>query len=224
MASTTNLITEKFIDKFNVVIVGNKGVGKTSIVKKLVKKEDSGDDNDSTNMKSFNPSNYYEKAFKFEETMYYFKIWEAPSKERDFTRFYLPLLRKADCIVMVCASNDRKSFEAINQWSSTIKGYIDTTKKLYLISNKTDLDEETEIGVDEIKQKCEELKIKFFETSARSGYGVEKAFNYIFKKVISKFYKGAKEDPSIEEHFEVEQKKAETTGFCQKCLSSCIII
>ncbi len=68
------------------------------------------------------------------------------------------------------------------------------------------------------------MRIKYFETSAKSGYGITKAFETIFKKIIQKFYKEYKQDGcSTEEQFEVEQIETQQKGVCDKCLSKCII-
>ena len=59
---------------------------------------------------------------------------------------------------------------------------------MILIGNKCDLEDERQVGLDEIVKKGEDFKIESFETSAKTGEGVEDAFETLFTKVLKKVY------------------------------------
>ena len=61
---------------------------------------------------------------------------------------------------------------------------------MILIGNKCDLEDETQVGLDEIVKKNEELKIECFETSLITGEGIEESFETLFTKFLKKFDKG----------------------------------
>lgn len=214
----TLLVAEKAGDKFNIAIVGNKGVGKTSLIKKLMEMDNyqSIPDNSS---KSSLISSCYEKEYSYEDKKHLFKFWDTSSNEDEFKKYYHPVIRKADTVIMLCASDDKGSFNDLDKWYKHIKN-IGTNTKIFLINNKVDLDEDREIGLDELKQKSEKLKIKFNEISVKSGSGIKIAFEEIFKGTILSSY--AEENVQITmEQFNVGEN---TPNIKNKCPCSCNII
>ena len=170
-----------YSDKFNVMIIGDDKVGKTSILKKF------GNINEEEESKFTRVENY-NKEFKYKDEIYLFRLWDTVSKDK-FNSISKAFYQKADCIILICAINDRESFLNINKWIDNIKNNIELEHiEMILIGNKCDLEDERQVGLDEIVKKGEDLKIESFETSAKSGEGVEDAFETLFTKVLKKVY------------------------------------
>ena len=130
--------------------------------------------------------------------------------------------QKADCIVIVSSINNRESFYNISKWVKNIADNIDiNTLPLVLISNKVDLEDERQVGLDEIRQKAEELNIEYYETSAMTGYGLNECFNEVFKKVIKGIYKDSINILKEKEQLLLEKDKEEGSS---QSLMGCIII
>jgi Ras-related protein Rab-2A len=101
--------------------------------------------------------------------------------------------QKAHGMILTCAINNRDSFMNLRIWLGALKESVGLDAiQLIIIANKSDLESEREVSVDEIKQKAADLGIEYFETSAKSGNGIDEAFDTIFKKVYSSVYKKQK--------------------------------
>ena len=179
-----------YSDKFNVMIIGDDKVGKTSILKKF------GNINEEEESKFTRVENY-NKEFKYKDEIYLFRLWDTVSKDK-FNSISKAFYQKADCIILICAINDRESFLNINKWVDNIKNNIELENiEMILIGNKCDLEDERQVGLDEIVKKGEDFKIESFETSAKSGEGVEDAFETLFTKVLKKVYQKNKKNKKI---------------------------
>ena len=184
-----------YSDKFNVMIIGDDKVGKTSILKKF------GNINEEEKSKFTRVENY-NKEFKYKDNIYLFRLWDTVSKDK-FNSISKAFYQKADCIILICAINDRESFLNINKWVDNIKNNIDIDNielehiEMILIGNKCDLEDERQVGLDEIVKKGEDFKIESFETSAKTGEGVGDAFETLFTKVLKKVYQNNKRSKKI---------------------------
>ena len=179
-----------YSDKFNVMIIGDDKVGKTSILKKF------GNINEEEKSKFTRVENY-NKEFKYKDNIYLFRLWDTVSKDK-FNSISKAFYQKADCIILICAINDRESFLNINKWIDNIKNNIELEHiEMILIGNKCDLEDERQVGLDEIVKKGEDFKIESFETSAKTGEGVGDAFETLFTKVLKKVYQNNKRSKKI---------------------------
>ena len=88
-----------YSDKFNVMIIGDDKVGKTSILKKF------GNINEEEESKFTRVENY-NKEFKYKDEIYLFRLWDTVSKDK-FNSISKAFYQKADCIILICAIYDR---------------------------------------------------------------------------------------------------------------------
>ena len=195
-----------YSDKFNVMIIGDDKVGKTSILKKF------GNINEEEESKFTRVENY-NKEFKYKDNIYLFRLWDTVSKDK-FNSISKAFYQKADCIILICAINDRESFLNINKWVDNIKNNIELENiEMILIGNKCDLEDERQVGLDEIVKKGEDFKIESFETSAKTGEGVEDAFETLFTKVLKKVYqKNKKSKKNV-----IKEEKDTSSDSSQTC-------
>ena len=195
-----------YSDKFNVMIIGDDKVGKTSILKKF------GNINEEEKSKFTRVENY-NKEFKYKDNIYLFRLWDTVSKDK-FNSISKAFYQKADCIILICAINDRESFLNINKWVDNIKNNIELEHiEMILIGNKCDLEDERQVGLDEIVKKGEDFKIESFETSAKTGEGVEDAFETLFTKVLKKVYqKNKKSKKNV-----IKEEKDTSSDSSQTC-------
>ncbi len=195
-----------YSDKFNVMIIGDDKVGKTSILKKF------GNINEEEKSKFTRVENY-NKEFKYKDNIYLFRLWDTVSKDK-FNSISKAFYQKADCIILICAINDRESFLNINKWIDNIKNNIELEHiEMILIGNKCDLEDERQVGLDEIVKKGEDFKIESFETSAKTGEGVGDAFETLFTKVLKKVYqKNKKSKKNV-----IKEEKDTSSDSSQTC-------
>ena len=181
-----------YTDKFNIIIMGERGVGKTELLKNLSKINSSKfkiitPENDNQTNKFNENNNIIERIsleFTSEEKEYLIKIWNYCYISD--TRLINDFMHKADAFIIVYSIIDKSSFNNINSWIIETKNKTSSKKiKFYIIGNKSDKINERQVGVDELRQFCEKENFKFFEISSLNNIDLEECFNDIFLEIIN---------------------------------------
>ena len=105
---------------------------------------------------------------------------------------------------------NRESFNSISEWIKNIYEMQNKDFPLILIGNKLDLKNQREISEEEGTKEAEKYKTEYFETSAIEGINVEKPFDELLNKIISK--NRLKKNKTI--HLDIKRTKSKTK---QKC-------
>ena len=207
-----------YTDKFNIIIMGERGVGKTEILKNLSKINSSKfkiitpENVNITN--EFNDNNNIIEGisleFTSEEKEYLIKIWNYCYISD--TRLINDFMHKADAFIIVYSIIDKNSFNNIQNWIKEAKNKTSSKKiKIYIIGNKSDQINERQVGVDELRQFCEKDNFKFFEISSLNNIDIKECFNDIFFEIININYT----DTEYSQLSSVEENKN------KRCCSCC---
>ena len=171
--------------KFNVSLLGESEVGKTRISNNYL-----GKDLDEFTLSTIGIESYMDTA-EFDGTEYKFKIYDTAGQER-YRSISKSTIKITDGFLLVFSVNNRKSFELINYWYDSIKDVIDIKKKvIILIGNKIDLPNR-EVTNAEAVSFAKSKNIKYFETSAKTGFGIKEAFRELYQDIYDLF-KSSKE-------------------------------
>ena len=168
---------------FKITVIGDGGVGKTSLIKKYTKGSFKKE-----YIKTLGAqfSKYDEKIESSAVKLFFWDI--AGQKEFSFMRPTFYKGSKAAIIVFSHASEEKdNSFKHISEWHEDIKKYCGDIP-IVLFGNKIDLvddDELDESKVEEIVDKRDFLG--YYKTSAKTGNGVYKAFQAIIKDLYEKY-------------------------------------
>jgi small GTP-binding protein len=168
---------------FKITVIGDGGVGKTSLIKKYTKGSFKKE-----YIKTLGAqfSKYDEKIENSAVKLFFWDI--AGQKEFSFMRPTFYKGSKAAIIVFSLAPNEiEDSFKHISEWHEDIKKYCGNIP-IVLFGNKMDLviDEElNESRIEEIVDKRDFLG--YYKTSAKTGNGVYKAFQAIIKDLYEKY-------------------------------------
>ena len=81
---------------------------------------------------------------------------------------------------------DRKSFDNIEYWAKSLEENCNLGVSSVLVGNKKDLTETREVSYDEGKAMADKNGMLFFETSAKTGEGIENIFLAITKQIIAR--------------------------------------
>ena len=93
-------------------------------------------------------------------------------------------MKRSDGFFLVYSITSRDSFEeSIPKFYKAIKKIKVKDFPLVVVGNKKDLEKDREVGYEEGEKLCKEYGCQFFETSAQSGEGVEKAFHQLIKDI-----------------------------------------
>ena len=149
---------------YKVILLGLRGVGKTSISFHLI-------DNEfiqSSPTISLDLANY---QVKVNDKIIQIQLWDTCGNE-EFAEKTQNLFINTKLAILVYALNDRKSFEDIKKWYNILRnrtmGFM-----TFLIANKKDLEEERQVQEYEGEMLKNEYGFNYFlETSAKSGFNI----------------------------------------------------
>ena len=113
------------------------------------------------------------------------QIWDTAGQER-YRSITTAYYRGAAAIIICCDSTNKESFYNVNNWIDEISKYTDKDVDKLVLMNKCDLVEERQIDKNDISKFEKESGLKVMEVSAKTGNGVDKAFEYIIEKLIDK--------------------------------------
>uniref|UniRef100_A0A0D3ELB0 Ras-related protein Rab7 n=3 Tax=Oryza TaxID=4527 RepID=A0A0D3ELB0_9ORYZ len=163
-----------------VIILGDSGVGKTSLMNQYVNKKFS------NQYKATIGADFLTKEVQIDDRLFTLQIWDTAGQER-FQSLGVAFYRGADCCVLVYDVNVTKSFERLNSWREEFLIQASPSDPenfpFVVLGNKIDVDGGNSRTVSEKKAKAwcaSKGNIPYFETSAKEGFNVEAAFEYIF--------------------------------------------
>ena len=147
-----------------IEVVGDLEVGKTSILKRLIRNEFSEEYNPTLGYE-FNP--YFVKV---NDQIIKLQIWDMCGNE-NYRSVLLNLYRNASAGILVYSVCSRESFNNLENWITQLKKYALPGSKIILLGNKNDDEENREVSYEEGKEICEKNNLEFFmEVSAKNGF------------------------------------------------------
>ena len=162
---------------FKILTIGDGGVGKTSILRRYVENKFL------KHHLSTIGIDFLSKTLKIKDKEIKLKIWDTAGQER-YRQITSHIYKDADGIILVFDVTSEESFNQITDWMEQIKNNVSKEEvNLILIGNKCDLADrmvEKERG----EKMAEKLKIKYFETSALTGKGINEAFEELAKQIF----------------------------------------
>ena len=176
---------------YKIVMLGDSGVGKTSLVARLTNPE-----------RPLNHDISATMGIEFDTQMLTTasgdkvkaQIWDTAGQER-FARVLLPTyFRKAKGVILVYDITNAKSFESLSErWMAQLNDHAssDDLAKL-LVGNKSDLEASREVTKDKAELFCQEYGMELLETSAKSGDNVLASFEKLIGMVHDKALKASK--------------------------------
>ena len=162
-----------------VVLVGEAGVGKTSIISQFIDQIFQEDLQASTggtfSSKTLILNNW--KTIKFE-------IWDTAGEERyrSLTKLFY---KDSNAAILVYDITRKESFDELkNYWANQIKELSDSNIILVVDANKYDLSEKEEVDETEARKFAEELNAIYCTSSAKNSIGIDDLFLQIAKKYL----------------------------------------
>ena len=166
-------------DKCQLLIIGNSTVGKTSILSKYASK-------------MFNENyiatvglDFFTKDETIDNKIIRIKIWDTAGQER-YKALTKCFFQKAQGVMVVFDVTNQKSFDDLKFWLDSIKTHIydDDYIPIVIIGNKIDLQKRVVQKKDAI-DFAEKNHYHYYETSAKTGDGVDNAIKELVKSVMN---------------------------------------
>ena len=154
-----------------LLILGDGKVGKTSILLRFT------EDYFPTSHIQTLGIDFKLKVQEIEGKFYKFQVWDTAGQER-FRKLTTAYYKNAKGIILVYDVTRRESFDMVTFWMTEIQKHsIDGVIKV-LVGNQIDKTDR-QITKNEGENKANELGVQYFETSAKSGFGIDKLFSFM---------------------------------------------
>jgi len=167
-----------------VIILGDSGVGKTSLMNQYVNKKFS------ASYKATIGADFLTKEVLVDDRLVTMQLWDTAGQER-FQSLGVAFYRGADCCVLVYDVNNSKSFDTLDSWRDEFLIQASPMDPdvfpFVVIGNKIDVDESKRmISTKRAQTFCQSKGgIPYFETSAKEAINVEQAFEVIARQALA---------------------------------------
>ena len=190
------------VDSVKVVLLGEAGVGKTSIINQFTYHQFDPDCISSIS------AQFISKTIEFKGYgAIKFDIWDTAGQER-YRSMAKIFYKDAKVIIFVYDITSEQTFEGMKDyWYEQIKINCEKDSILAVVANKNDLYNDQKIS-DEVGQKfADDIGAIFQSTSALSDSGITKLFSHIGRKLIDPDYNYKDKDNKAKAKFQNKQKK-----------------
>ena len=164
-----------------ILIIGDSSVGKTSLLTRYT---------NGTFKEEYLATvglDYYSKDEIFNNKTINVKLWDTAGQERykSLTQSYF---KNAEGVIVAYDITNTESFDNLKFWINSIKTNMENKNvfiPVIIIGNKTDMEESREIMTEDAEKFAEENKYKYYETSAKTGEGVDKAIRDLINQILN---------------------------------------
>ena len=162
---------------YKIVLLGNSGVGKSSIAHKYVR------DNFCKLREPTIGAAFLTKKHIINNIEYNLEIWDTAGQER--YRSLTPMYYRGShfAIIVYDITSNQSLFEA-KRWVNEIKRIINKNIVIILVGNKYDLINKRQVEKNLIEEYCKENEILFMEVSAKTGENINNVFELLLKNRI----------------------------------------
>lgn len=179
-----------------VLVVGNGGVGKSSLIQRYCK----GTYTDG--YKKTIGVDFLEKSLEIDGQEVKMMLWDTAGQE-EFDSITKSYYRGANCCVLAFSITDRNSFEAVERWKSKVVDQCGGSVCMVIVQNKMDLlDSDSANAVnfvtsEEGEELAKRLKMRLHRISVKQNEGVGPVFEHLCAKYLSNLKKEKKEAQQV---------------------------
>ena len=174
-------------EKCQILLIGDSSVGKTSLISRYANgifKEEY--------ISTIGFESYSKEEIINNQTVLV-KLWDTAGQER-YKALTTNFFKNAEGVILVYDVTSSESFDNLKYWIDSIKSNLgeNITIPIIILGNKIDMDDMRDIKKEDANKFANENKYKYFETSAKTGEGVDEAIRYLVNQVM--IQKGKNDD------------------------------
>ena len=166
--------------RIKFVLIGDKKVGKTTIVNYYANNKVIQEYNETPETK------LYKANAKINNKDFIIKIIDTPSNKQ-FLNIIKGEYQNANYILIVFDLTNRETFLSLNEWINHCRSVQNQNMDLILIGNKSDLNQNRVVSTEEAKKFASDNNIEYFEISAYNKDDIKNIFDNaisgLFKKI-----------------------------------------
>uniref|UniRef100_A0A1J3DGT9 Ras-related protein RABA4a n=1 Tax=Noccaea caerulescens TaxID=107243 RepID=A0A1J3DGT9_NOCCA len=163
---------------FKLVLIGDSGVGKSQILSRYARNEFSLDSKATIGVE------FQTRTLVIDHKSVKAQIWDTAGQER-YRAVTSAYYRGAVGAMLVYDVTRHQTFEHIPRWLEELRGHADKNIVIILVGNKSDLEDQRAISMEDAKEFAEKEGLFFLETSALNAVNVETAFSTVLTQIFN---------------------------------------
>ena len=172
---------------FKLIVIGNSGIGKSCLMHRMCHNEFTEDHEVTVGVE------FGSLLVKMQGVAFKLQIWDTAGQE-SFQSITKIFYRGAHAVLLTYDLTSMDSFMNLNHWFQEIKNQSEANALIFLVANKKDMENEREVATSKGEQFAREKGLHgFFETSAKSGEGVEETFMSAARMLFKMHYREMRE-------------------------------
>ena len=196
-----------------ILLIGDSSVGKTSLIQRYANgifKEE---------YLATVGLDFYTKQEAINNINVLVRLWDTAGQER-FKSLTPNYFKNAEGVIITYDITSSQSFENLKFWINSIKtnlGEKNNIIPIIIVGNKLDMEDMRDITREEAEKFAKENKYKYFETSAKTGEGVDDAIRDLVNQVLEKseqFEEERNERKSIKINSDQPEDNVKKKGCC----------
>eukprot|EP00922_Rhytidocystis_sp_ex-Travisia-forbesii_P019962 GHVS01029454.1.p1 GENE.GHVS01029454.1~~GHVS01029454.1.p1 ORF type:complete len:210 (+),score=15.80 GHVS01029454.1:210-839(+) len=171
-------VTRNYDHLFKILIVGESGVGKSSILLRFT------DDEFNDKQLSTIGVDFKVKYMSLGGRRLKLAVWDTAGQER-FRTLTSSYYRGAQGVILVYDTSNRNTFDHLGSWLEEVRKYSTNADAVkMLVANKIDVEDHREVDRREGEKFAFENCMLFIETSAKTKQGIIHAFEELVQKIL----------------------------------------
>jgi len=162
------------IKDIKVVLLGDSGVGKSSLVLRFV----------TDTFKPYSDStigaSYMTKLINFENKAYKYMIWDTAGQEK-YHSLAPMYYRNTQIAIIVYDITQKQTFLTVKKWIKELQHKGPPDVLIAIVGNKQDLEDRRKVSYNQVKAYADEINAFFIETSAKKNININELFVNIGK-------------------------------------------
>ena len=197
--------------EIKVILLGNSGVGKTSIINRYVNNVYN------SNCETTLGSTYSTREVIKDNVVYKLNLWDTTGQEKYHSITNL-FIKGSSIVILVYSIDLLSSFEGLNYWYNSIKENLEGNNYvLAVVGSKSDLinEEEEVVSEDEAKNFAKERNAIFKLVSSKEDpVGINNLFDMLLDELIRMNYITVKDSYVIKRKKHKDDKEKKKKKFC----------
>ena len=167
---------------YKILLIGDSGVGKTSVILRFTKNIFQEEFLNSIGV------DFKSKDLNIDGKKVKLQIWDTAGQER-FRTITASYYRGAHAIAIAFDLTQRISYEHVKRWMNDINKFAKENVLKFLIGNKSDLINERKVYYEEARALASQMNSTYFEVSAKKDENINEFFEAATKIYLIKFNK-----------------------------------
>jgi len=196
-----------------VIILGDTGVGKTSLMNQYVNSRFS------TQYKATIGADFLTKDITIDNKLVTIQIWDTAGQER-FQSLGVAFYRGADCCVLTYDITNSNSFKSLETWRDEFLvqacPHDPENFPFVLLGNKIDNEAKRAVSSRRAESWCQlKNNMPYFEVSAKDGVNIEDAFQAIARAALQRESQDVNEYPQFPDQIRLTgQRESQPSSSC----------